>query len=56
MNLCGGGTSNFREHDSHCAYGDQKSLLVDFMNNEDAKLFMDEEISDMVNQVTAYIL
>ncbi|KAJ6296017.1 hypothetical protein OIU78_023949 [Salix suchowensis] len=50
MNLCGGGTSNFREHDSHCAYGDQKSLLVDFMNNEEAKLFMDEEISDMVNQ------
>ncbi|KAB5514406.1 hypothetical protein DKX38_028312 [Salix brachista] len=50
MNLSGGGTSNFREHDSHCAYGDQKSVLVDFMNNEEAKLFMDEEISDMVNQ------
>lgn len=52
MNLCGSGTSNFREHDSHCAYRDQKSLLEDFMNSEEAKLFMDEEISDMVNQVT----
>ncbi|KAJ6863147.1 hypothetical protein NC652_039873 [Populus alba x Populus x berolinensis] len=50
MNLCGSGTSNFREHDSHCAYRDQKSLLEDFMNSEDAKLFMDEEISDMVTQ------
>ncbi|KAL3566735.1 hypothetical protein D5086_032150 [Populus alba] len=50
MNLCGSGTSNFREHDSHCAYRDQKSLLEDFMNSEDAKLFLDEEISDMVTQ------
>ncbi|CAK7337606.1 unnamed protein product [Dovyalis caffra] len=49
-NLCGTGASNYRERDSHCGYGDQNPLRIDLMNNDEARLYMDEEISEMVKQ------